>query len=280
MDINEYADDSDTSDEDYIPGNKPEEVVSEVDSDGDVEEPLSDTEFSPKKKRGRTKKGSRAKKLRTESDKQNEDETEEQKLKDKQLTDEEKKKQADALWADFLQDTDFKSKTSATNKKSSNINIPKNETTTTKSKVLDKMPITGKEESAKVKITEIFEFAGEEVKVEKEVPKDSVEARLLGNSSNSSKQLKKGGNLSGIGSVLSQLGKKKKISTLEKTKLDWDRFKKDENLEDELMAHNKGKDGYLERQDFLQRADLRRFEIEKEIRTVERNKRMNLGDPF
>lgn len=32
---------------------------------------------------------------------------------------------------------------------------------------------------------------------------------------------------------------------------------------------------YLERQDFLQRTDLRRFEIEKEVRTIERNKRMN-----
>lgn len=39
---------------------------------------------------------------------------------------------------------------------------------------------TNKVESDKVKITEIFEFAGEEVKVEKEVSKDSVEARLLG----------------------------------------------------------------------------------------------------
>lgn len=55
--------------------------------------------------------------------------------------------------------------------------------------------------------------------------------------------IKKGGNLSGIGSVLSQLGKKKKISTLEKTKLDWDRFKKDENIEDELNNYKKGKDG-------------------------------------
>lgn len=32
---------------------------------------------------------------------------------------------------------------------------------------------------------------------------------------------------------------------------------------------------YLERQDFLERADLRRFEIEKEIRAVERSKRFN-----
>lgn len=32
---------------------------------------------------------------------------------------------------------------------------------------------------------------------------------------------------------------------------------------------------YLERQEFLERADLRRFEIEKDLRTIERNKRFN-----
>lgn len=131
----------------------------------------------------------------------------------------------------------------------------------------------------KVKVTKIFQFAGEEVKVEKEVPADSAEARLIQKPSSSDPQRPAKGrapkSLGGIGSVLNQLGRKPKISTLEKSKLDWDRFKKEENIEDELAAHNKGKDGYLERQDFLQRADLRRFEIEKEIRTVERNKRLD-----
>ncbi|XP_045462649.1 craniofacial development protein 1 [Harmonia axyridis] len=276
MNVEEFPEDSDTSDEEYIPGAKPEEVVSEVDSDGEPEDPLSDSEASPKKKRRKTKKGARSKKLKKESTNSGDEEIEESQQKN-ELTEEEKKKQADDLWADFLQDTGFKSKTA--------ISKP-NDTTTSKEKTLTKSETTSKSqtnkvESDKVKITEIFEFAGEEVKVEKEVSKDSVEARLLGSSSSSdTNKVRKKGSLSGIGSVLSQLGKKKKISTLEKTKLDWDRFKKDENLEEELNNHNKGKDGYLDRQDFLQRADLRRFEIEKEIRTVERNKRMNLGEPF
>lgn len=71
---------------------------------------------------------------------------------------------------------------------------------------------------------------------------DSAEARLLP-SSHSKVPNKKPGGLSGIGGVLSQLGKKQKISTLEKSKLDWDRFKKDENIEEELQTYNKGKDG-------------------------------------
>lgn len=129
----------------------------------------------------------------------------------------------------------------------------------------------------KVKVVQVFEFAGEEVRVEKEVAADSAEARLLNrpdDAPKSSRPVKRSG-LGGISNVLSQLTKKQKISTLEKSKLDWDKFKKEENLDEELTTYNKGKDGYLEKQDFLQRADLRRFEIEKEVRAVERNKRLN-----
>lgn len=123
------------------------------------------------------------------------------------------------------------------------------------------------------------------MKVEKEVPVDSAEARLsLSVAENSTKPSEsasaagkgrgKGGirraGLGGISSVLGQIGKKAKISTLEKSKLDWDNFKKQENIEEEINTHNKGKDGYLERQDFLQRADLRQFEIEKQLRNSSR----------
>ncbi|EGI68186.1 Craniofacial development protein 1 [Acromyrmex echinatior] len=147
-------------------------------------------------------------------------------------------------------------------------------------------PIQKPKVQEKVKITKVFEFAGEEVKVEKEVSVDSAEARLsLSTAENSTtkpsestspaiKERGRGGirrvGLGGISSVLGQIGKKAKISTLEKSKLDWDNFKKQENIEEELNTHNKGKDGYLERQDFLQRADLRQFEIEKQLRNTSR----------
>jgi len=140
-----------------------------------------------------------------------------------------------------------------------------------------------------VKVTKVFEFAGEEVKIEKEVAIDSAEARLsLSTAENSVKPSPesassvgrgrgrgrgRGGTkrgLGGISSVLGQIGKKAKISTLEKSKLDWDNFKKQENIEEELNTHNRGKDGYLERQDFLQRTDLRQFEIEKQLRSTSR----------
>ncbi|KAK9882377.1 hypothetical protein WA026_020899 [Henosepilachna vigintioctopunctata] len=272
MNTHDFDDDSDTSDEDYIPITKSEDVVSEVDSDGEVEEPLSDSEFSPNNKRRKAERSSKSKRLKNELN-----EKDSEKCAENDITEEDKKKQADALWADFLQDTNFKSKTSVQKTNPSSISLDKKKTN---NKDFIKSETQTKKQPDKVKITEIFEFAGEEVKVEKEVSRDSAEARLLGNPHSCTTKVRKGASLSGIGNVLSQLGKKKKITTLEKTKLDWDKFKKDECLEEEISAHNKGKDGYLERQDFLQRADLRRFEIEKEVRAIERNKRMNMGDSF
>lgn len=162
---------------------------------------------------------------------------------------------------------------------------PKQQNITNKSK--ERSPSIEKPKvEEKVKITKVFEFAGEEVKVEKEVSIDSAEARISLSSAENSEKTGNSGSpagrgsgrgrgfkragLGGISSVLGQLGKKAKISTLEKSKLDWDNYKKQENLEEEISTHNKGKDGYLERQDFLQRADLRQFEIEKQLRNANR----------
>lgn len=122
-----------------------------------------------------------------------------------------------------------------------------------------------------MKIKQVFEFAGEEVTVEKEVSvaAGSTKRSPLTSENTSSAR----GRIAGISSVLGQLGKKPKISTLEKSKLDWENFKKQQQLQEEISTHNKGKDGYLEKQDFLQRADLRQFEIEKQMRN--NNRRSN-----
>ncbi len=71
----------------------------------------------------------------------------------------------------------------------------------------------------------------------------------------------------GLSSFTSQLSSKKaKLSTLEKSKLDWDRFKTDEGIAEDLKSFNQGKKGFLERQAFLERADVKQFEIEKNFR--------------
>lgn len=232
---NDLPDESDTSDEDYDPGIK-EDEVSEIDSDGDVEEPLSDNEELKCKSR-------RVKKRKSKIKKQSHNTVNESKENEEQVevNEVEKKKKDDDLWADFMKDTGFVSKNNSnsnsncnTNKSNGNIcskNNMVNEKTTTQKHI------------EKIKVKQIFEFAGEEVEVEKEVPSNSLEATFLHNSSNGAKRGKRAAGLSGIGNIISQLTKKPKISTLEKTKLDWDRFKKEENLEEELRTHNKGKDG-------------------------------------
>ncbi|XP_063705901.1 craniofacial development protein 1 [Culicoides brevitarsis] len=76
---------------------------------------------------------------------------------------------------------------------------------------------------------------------------------------------------SGLANALNQLEKKGKTSTLELSKLDWMNYKKDQGIEEELQTHNRGKNGFLERQDFLQRTDLRQFKREREIRQSKRS---------
>nr|XP_034189712.1 craniofacial development protein 1 isoform X1 [Osmia lignaria]XP_034189722.1 craniofacial development protein 1 isoform X1 [Osmia lignaria]XP_034189732.1 craniofacial development protein 1 isoform X1 [Osmia lignaria] len=285
-DEHQLPSDSDEDDEDYVPDGADSEPVSEVESEGDVESGPEDENDENKrettkkkgKKRGKVtksktkKRRTAGKNLKNEDDEKDEEEDKTESKEKKERTEEEEKKRADSLWADFMKDTGVGSKS----KPQDTINKPKE-----KSPPLEKPKV-----EEKVKITKVFEFAGEEVKVEKEVPIDSAEARLTlssaenseksgntaspaGKGSGRGKGFKRAG-LGGISSVLTQIGKKAKISTLEKSKLDWDNYKKEENLEEEITTHNKGKDGYLERQDFLQRADLRQFEIEKQLRNTNR----------
>lgn len=48
-----------------------------------------------------------------------------------------------------------------------------------------------------------------------------------------------------MSSILNRIGgKKPKMSTLEKSKMDWDAFKSEEGITEELAIHNRGKEGY------------------------------------
>ncbi|XP_070386062.1 craniofacial development protein 1-like isoform X1 [Dermacentor albipictus] len=189
------------------------------------------------------------------------------------LTPEEEKKKADLLWSDFLRDVEP---------------IPKKRTIPAVTAVAEpskpSSSTTSPQETPpsdkKVKITQLLEFAGETIKVDKEVSADSKEARLFakkeeeevaGQAKSPPPALTGKRKPGGVGNVLNQLfNKKQKISTLEKSKLDWDNYKKTEGLVEDLQSHNRGKDGYLEKQAFLQRADVRQFEIEKNLRTKNR----------
>lgn len=64
----------------------------------------------------------------------------------------------------------------------------------------------------------------------------------------------------------------KKPTILEQAAQDWKKCKAEENLEEELKQATKSKTGYLEKQNFLERSDLRQFEKEREIRDRTRSR--------
>ncbi|XP_077565826.1 craniofacial development protein 1 isoform X2 [Stigmatopora nigra] len=188
------------------------------------------------------------------------------------------KKKSDSLWASFLSDVAPTPKPSMVSSVSHATleahSSDSNDFRRTESKELD---------PAKVTIVKVFDFAGEEVRVNKEVSLDSREAKMhfkaqcteerMGTdkptspphqstcSQPSSKRP------AGMCSLLNRIGgKKQKISTLEKSKMDWDAFKHEEGITEELAIHNRGKDGYVERKNFLERVDHRQFEMEKAVR--------------
>ncbi|KAG8185815.1 hypothetical protein JTE90_002040 [Oedothorax gibbosus] len=78
----------------------------------------------------------------------------------------------------------------------------------------------------------------------------------------------------GLGSFLSQVSqnKKPKMNMLQKSLKDWESFKQDEGISEDLQTFNKGKRGFLERQAFLSRSDLRSFEVEKSMRLSNKKK--------
>lgn len=99
-----------------------------------------------------------------------------------------------------------------------------------------------------------------------------------------------------LSSILARINKEPKVSTLQKSLQDWNEFKQDEEIEDELEIQNKSKNSYgfvrlirstvnvnginkflkfryLDRKAFLERTDLREFEIEKNLRNAKRLKK-------
>lgn len=126
--------------------------------------------------------------------------------------------------------------------------------------------------SSKIEITKVFDFAGESVKVTKHVDADSVEAHkyLKKKEEDDNKPITTNKKPGGLASVVGAIAKKPKMGCLDKSKLDWNKFVNDEGIKDELKTFNMGKDGFVEKQMFLERADLRQFEVEKAMREKNR----------
>lgn len=77
----------------------------------------------------------------------------------------------------------------------------------------------------------------------------------------------------GVDQLLKDMAGDGKQSTIAKTSEDWDHFKSDSGLGHKLEAQADSKTAYLNKQDFLNRVDHRRFEQERTERDRERAKR-------
>uniref|UniRef100_A0A2H8TUF7 Craniofacial development protein 1 n=1 Tax=Melanaphis sacchari TaxID=742174 RepID=A0A2H8TUF7_9HEMI len=167
------------------------------------------------------------------------------------------KKRLDALWEEFQRPIQ---------KKPSNTPI----TSENKSKSKDSIKVLDKQETTKKRNFEaLFDCSDSSKKIK--TNDDTTTPKSSGSTSVVTPIATKSSG--GLANILSQIGKKSKLSVLEKSKQDWDGYKKKEGIVEELVTYNKGKDGYLEKQDFLERTDLRQFELEKSMRAANRSHR-------
>ncbi|KAM6123672.1 craniofacial development protein 1 [Phoenicopterus ruber ruber] len=250
---------SSAEDEDYVPSGAEysEDDVSELVR----EEEVADSPRPPRGRRSPRRPASRKRKKggllleaeEKEEEKAQQNEEEEEEVDNVEQVErnreEEEKKKEDALWASFLSDVGQKPKAVA----AMQVTQAKKAEEKSGNKLQEKPKESEKpKDSGKVTITKVFDFAGEEVRVTKEVDSTSKEAKSF------LKQQEKWQSAapasfptvsgvkrpSGMSSLLGKIGsKKQKMSTLEKSKLDWENFKEEEGIVEELAIHNRGKDG-------------------------------------
>uniref|UniRef100_A0A2K6V1Y9 Craniofacial development protein 1 n=1 Tax=Saimiri boliviensis boliviensis TaxID=39432 RepID=A0A2K6V1Y9_SAIBB len=246
-------------DEDYVPsgGEYGEDDVNELVKEDEVDGE-EQTQKTKGKKRERARTFQPGREDKEDANSESEDSRTEQK---KGIGSEEaKKKERDELWANFLNDIRPKSKVPPSTQ------VKKVEETeeTSLSKLLVKAEELEKpKETENVKITKVFDFAAEEVRVTKEVDATSKEAKSFFKQNEKEKPQAKVS--SALPSLLARSGllgknsaKKQKMSTLEKSKLDWESFKEEEVLVKSWPSVIEGK-GYIEWKAFLNH---RQFEVE------------------
>uniref|UniRef100_A0AC35TZ76 BCNT-C domain-containing protein n=1 Tax=Rhabditophanes sp. KR3021 TaxID=114890 RepID=A0AC35TZ76_9BILA len=104
----------------------------------------------------------------------------------------------------------------------------------------------------------------------KPVPVESIKPKAEESKPGSSLKRPIGGKSGGLSSVASMLAKKRKKSSLAESAESWSKFKDNTGISSELSTFNRGKGGYLQKQDFLARTDLKQFEKEREARGAAR----------
>jgi len=131
-------------------------------------------------------------------------------------------------------------------------------------------------------ITETKSFAGQEISIQKVVMEPVVNSTTADNNSASAAsatntkpiEIQKATNNSNhLDCIISNMeNDKNKISTIEKSNVDWETYKEKTNLNNEEFEKKaaQGDGSYLNKKEFLQRVDVRRFEHEKDERDRKR----------
>ncbi|KAI5063169.1 hypothetical protein GOP47_0021716, partial [Adiantum capillus-veneris] len=123
--------------------------------------------------------------------------------------------------------------------------------------------ITNKD--GKLVISEVRDFAGEEIKVTK----------LIDPNSKAAEEFKRRQSSAGVDKLLQQIEKRPKLNVLDKTRKDWTDFKEEKQIEEELESYKKSGDKYTDRVAFLQRSDIREYERERDARLALQAKRQS-----
>lgn len=254
----DYASDSDESDEDFClenendadSGDEEDEDESESESDDEDDADAGASKKQTKSVKGKKKDKSKEKRISTETKgsaptarstrqtetKQNERETAE---KDELESDEEAdKSRSDALWADFLGDVGGGESKPTTKPKRSPSPAPAKKVENEKRSPTTKPATEATEPASMVKSSSSAKENQERQPATGSDKATTASPRGFGGGKRPAS-----GAGGGLGSLLNQLGKKKKMSVLEKSQMDWKAFKSDEGIDEELRTHNKGKDG-------------------------------------
>ncbi|CEL95433.1 unnamed protein product [Vitrella brassicaformis CCMP3155] len=115
-------------------------------------------------------------------------------------------------------------------------------------------------DAGKMTVTEQVRFAGESITLQRKVDKSSREAQKFQRGQDRKRKQELGGKFGAIEQMLKGLSGQKAVTSVHKSAVEWQNFKEQAGIEEELKQ--KTKDGYLQKQSFLLRADWRQHEIE------------------
>ena len=120
----------------------------------------------------------------------------------------------------------------------------------------------------KVTVKEVVKFANQVTEITRTVEAGTEAANSR---NNNDKINNKNNKVNALDMIIDGLKGPNTVSTVEKTSFDWENYKNEHGITEDVEKYTKN--GYLTKQDFLNRVDLRQFEMEKKERERQRTKR-------